>query len=283
MNKNMDIPALDRLIRLALEEDLPHGDITTDNLIPPESITRGILVAKEKGIIAGLPVAERVFKIVDSSITFSSLVPEGSQVNAHLHIAEIKGPSRAILKGVRTALNFLQRLSGIATHTHQFVKAVDGTKTQILDTRKTTPGLRMLEKYAVRQGGGTNHRFSLSDMVLIKDNHLQIVGSIRRAVQQVRRHIGNQVKVEVEVTSLAEAQEALEAGADWIMLDNMSLEEMRPVVEDIKGQAILEASGNITIERAREIASIGIDYISVGRLTHSVKALDISLEFSEAS
>ena len=279
----MDIPALDRLIRLALEEDLPHGDITTDNLIPPESITRGILVAKEKGIIAGLPVAERVFKIVDSSITFSSLVPEGSQVNPGQHLAEIKGPSRAILKGERTALNFLQRLSGIATQTHQFVKAVDGTKTQILDTRKTTPGLRMLEKYAVRQGGGTNHRFSLSDMVLIKDNHLQIVGSIRQAVQQVRHHVGHQVKIEVEVTSLAEAQEALEAGADWIMLDNMSLEEMRPVVEDIKGQAILEASGNITIERAREIASIGIDYISVGRLTHSVKALDISLEFSKAS
>lgn len=275
----MDYTNIDKIIRLALEEDMPQGDITTDNLIPPESKTRGIFVAKEKGVIAGLPVAERVFKLLDAYISFTALVQDGNEVSPGQHLAEVNGPSRAILKGERTALNFLQRLSGIATQTRQFVKAVQGTRTQILDTRKTTPGLRILEKYAVRQGGGQNHRFSLSDMVLIKDNHLQIVGSIREAVQKIKHHVEKQVKIEVEVTSLEEALEAHQAGADWIMLDNMSLAEMRQVVEAIKGRAILEASGNITLEKAREIALIGVDYISVGRLTHSVKALDISLEF----
>jgi len=278
-NADMNFDEVDKLIRLALAEDMPQGDITTDNLIPPEATSQGVFIAKERGVLAGLPVAERVFKLVDKTVNFTPYISDGTKIHPGDRLAAVAGPARALLKAERTALNFLQRLSGIATLTRHFVQALAGTSTRVLDTRKTTPGLRGLEKYAVRMGGGQNHRFSLSDMVLIKDNHLRLVGSITEAVHKIRERVGHRIKIEVEVTSLAEAQEALHAGADWIMLDNMSLEEMKEVVRLIKGQAVLEASGNITLEKARTIASLGVDFISVGGLTHSVKALDISLEF----
>jgi len=224
-------------------------------------------------------VAERVFKLVDASVNFTPLISDGTKIHPGDRLAEVAGPSQALLKAERTALNFLQRLSGIAPFPRHFVQALAGTSTRVLDTRKTTPGLRSLEKYAVRMGGGQNHRFSLSDMVLIKDNHLRLVGSITEAVKKIRERVGNRVKIEVEVTSLKEAEEAFKAGADWVMLDNMSLEEMKKVVAVLKGRVVLEASGNVTLDKAREIAALGVDYISVGRLTHSVEALDISLEF----
>lgn len=270
---------IDSIIETALREDMPQGDITSESIIPLNSISRAIILAKEEGILAGIYVVERVFKIIEASVLFERYFKDGQRIKKGDKIAVLKGPSISILKGERTALNFIQRLSGIATATQKYVKAVQGTRTKVLDTRKTTPGLRILEKYAVKMGGGTNHRLNLSEMVLIKDNHLKIVGSISEAVKSARRRIKPGIKIEVETSNLDEVKEAFQGGADMIMLDNMSLRKMKEVVQWVKGRVILEVSGNINLRRAKQIAALGVDFISVGSLTHSNKSLDISMEF----
>lgn len=270
---------IDSIIETALREDMPQGDITSESIIPLNSISRAIILAKEEGILAGIYVAERVFKIIEASVLFERYFKDGQRIKKGDKIAALKGPSISILKGERTALNFIQRLSGIATATQKYVKAMQGTRTKVLDTRKTTPGLRILEKYAVKMGGGTNHRLNLSEMVLIKDNHLKIVGSISEAVKSARRRIKPGIKIEVETSNLDEVKEAFQGGADMIMLDNMSLRKMKEVVQWVKGRVILEVSGNINLRRAKQIAALGVDFISVGSLTHSNKSLDISMEF----
>jgi len=269
----------DAIIRAALLEDMPNGDITSESVIPSGAVSEAILLAKEEGVLAGLDVARRVFALVDPAVEFRAASEDGRPIKKDDVLARIKGPTVSLLKAERTALNFLQRLSGIATATRRFVDAVAGTKARILDTRKTTPGLRLLEKYAVRMGGGTNHRMGLSDMALIKDNHLRHVGSIAEAVRRARAKVPPGVKVEVEVTDIEEAREALAAGADIVMLDNMTTEAMREVVALYAGRVPLEVSGKVSIERAREVAALGVDFISVGSLTHSPRAVDISLEF----
>jgi nicotinate-nucleotide pyrophosphorylase (carboxylating) len=270
---------IDALIEAALKEDMPAGDITSENIVPPDSISRAFIVAKEEGVLAGIYVAERVMKKIDRTVFFEIHRKDGQKMNIGDKIAALKGPSVSLLKGERTALNFLQRMSGIATTTQKFVKALDGKKTKILDTRKTTPGLRSLEKYAVRMGGGTNHRFSLSDMVMIKDNHIKIVGNISDAVLLARKKIKPGIKIEVETTKREEAEEALKCGVDIVMLDNMSLNRMREVMKLLSGKVQVEVSGNINLSRASKIADLGVDFISVGALTHSYKSLDISMEF----
>jgi nicotinate-nucleotide pyrophosphorylase (carboxylating) len=271
--------AADALIEAALKEDMPQGDITSESIIPAESKSEAIILAKEEGILAGIDVVGRVFHKIDPSVVFEKRIKDGQKFREGLTLASIQGRSVSILKGERTALNFLQRMSGIATTTQKFVQELRGTKTKILDTRKTTPGLRSLEKYAVKMGGGVNHRFNLSEMVLIKDNHLRVVGSISQALKQAKERIKPGVRVEVEVTSLEEVQEAVKSGADMIMLDNMSKEAMEEAVKQVKGKVPLEVSGKITLTRVKEIASLGVDFISVGGLTHSFKSVDISIEF----
>jgi nicotinate-nucleotide pyrophosphorylase (carboxylating) len=272
---------IEQVIRQALAEDMPSGDITTEAIIPPEARVKAIILAKEKGILAGIDVARRVFELLDPSIEFLKEKEDGQAFKAGEILARLAGPAQPILKGERTALNFLQRLCGIATITSRYVAATAGTKTRILDTRKTTPNLRWLEKYAVRMGGGFNHRLNLSEMVLIKDNHLKVVGSIREAVERARRNLPAETRIEVEVTSVAEAREALEAGASELLLDNMPLREMRKVVSMVKGRVPVEVSGKVNLRRVRQVASLGVDYISVGRLTHSYKSIDLSLEIEE--
>jgi nicotinate-nucleotide pyrophosphorylase (carboxylating) len=271
--------AADKLIESALKEDLPQGDITSESIIPADSESEAIILAKEEGVLAGIDVAARVFHRIDPSVVFVKNLNDGQMFRKGLTLAKIRGRSVSILKGERTALNFLQRMSGIATGTQKFVRALQGTKTKILDTRKTTPGLRSLEKYAVKIGGGVNHRFNLSEMVLIKDNHLRIVGSISEAVKRAKERIKPGVRIEVEATSLEEVKEAVQSGADMIMLDNMSNEEVKEVVKWMKGRFPLEVSGKVSLERVKEIASLGVEFISVGSLTHSYKSVDISLEF----
>lgn len=271
--------AADALIEAALKEDMPQGDITSESVIPADSESEAIILAKEEGVLAGIYVAERVFHKIDLSVVFKKNLNDGQKFKKGQKLAMIQGPSISLLKGERTALNFLQRMSGVATTTQKFVRALQGTKTKILDTRKTTPGLRSLEKYAVKMGGGGNHRFNLSEMVLIKDNHLRIVGSISQAVKSAKERIKPGVRVEVEATSLEEVQEAVQSGADMIMLDNMSKEAMKEVVKRVKGKVPLEVSGKVSLSRVKEIASLGVDFISVGSLTHSYKSVDISIEF----
>jgi nicotinate-nucleotide pyrophosphorylase (carboxylating) len=271
----------DPLIDAALKEDMPSGDITTESLISPDSRSRAVFLAKEEGVLAGIEVARRVFERIDPGVRFTALFQDGRGFNPGDILAEVRGRSISLLKGERTALNFLQRMSGIATRTRRFVEAVAGTGTRILDTRKTTPTLRRLEKYAVRMGGGENHRANLSEMVLIKDNHLALVGSITEAVRRARDKVGRTGTIEVEVDGFAPAREAVAAGATWIMLDNMPLNRMRPVVRWLKGRVPVEVSGKVDIERARKIAGLGVDFISVGSLTHSFRSVDISLEFKE--
>lgn len=270
---------LDSLIDAALREDMPGGDITSENIVPPGSVSRALIVAKEKGVLAGIDVAEKVFKKIDQTIDIKIHRKDGQHIMRGDRIAALKGSSISLLKGERTALNFIQRMSGIATTTHSFVKALEGKKTKILDTRKTTPGLRFLEKYAVRMGGGTNHRFSLSDMVMIKDNHIKIVGRIAEAVKLARKKIEPGIKIEVEASNTEEALEALQSGADIVMLDNMSLDKMREAMKMLHGKVLVEVSGNVSLARASKIAEIGVDFISVGAITHSYKSLDISMEF----
>ncbi len=264
------------LFDLAYAEDIGDGDITTNNLIPPEQIKTAILVAKEKGVIAGLPVAEMVFKKFDSNIEWNVKIPDGNKVAPGDIIVEFTGNYRALLTGERKALNFLQRLSGIASYAAKCMKEIEDHKVEILDTRKTLPGYRHLDKYAVRMGGASNHRFGLYDMVMIKDNHIQVAGGIQKAVEAIRRNVPKSIKIEVETSNLEEVKEALEAQVDIIMLDNMSSKMMREAVQIINKKAKIEASGNMTIKRIRKVAATGVDYISIGALTHSVKALDIN-------
>jgi len=272
----IELKAAQALIGLALTEDVGEGDITTDNIIPAETRRKAKLVAKDDGIVAGLPVAEMVFKSLDPAMAWNVLTPEGSKVRKGDVMVEFEGTYRALLTGERTALNFLQRLSGIATMSGKYADAVKDYKTIILDTRKTLPGFRMLDKYAVKTGGASNHRIGLYDMAMIKDNHIEVAGGITKAVNAVRSNIKAGIKIEVETTTIAQVQEAIDAGADIIMLDNMDNETMRKSVELIAGRAKVEASGNMTLERLREVAATGVDYISIGALTHSVSALDIS-------
>ena len=269
----------DQIIDAALREDMPEGDITSESVIPTGAVSEAVLLAKEDGILAGLPVARRVFEKIDPSVEFTEKLQDGAAFKKSDILARLKGPTIALLKGERTALNFLQRLSGIATITRRFVDAAAGTKAKILDTRKTTPGLRLLEKHAVKMGGGTNHRISLSDMVLIKDNHLRHVGSVAEAVRRARAVIRPGVRVEVEAADLAQVRDALAAGADIIMLDNMTLEAMREAVSLAAGRVPIEASGGVDLDRVRAVAETGVDFISVGALTHSARAVDICLEF----
>jgi len=270
--------AADVLIEAALKEDMPQGDITSESIIPPDSESEAIILAKEEGILAGIDIAERVFCKIDPSVVFKKKLSDGQTFKKGMTLATIRGNSISLLKGERTALNFLQKMSGIATTTWKFVRALQGTKTKILDTRKTTPGLRSLEKYAVRMGGGLNHRFNLSEMVLIKDNHLRLVDSISQAVKRAREKIKPGVRVEVEATNFEEVQEAVQSGADMIMLDNMPIEKIKEAVKWVKGKIPLEVSGKVTLKRVKEIASLGVDFISVGSLTHSSKSVDISIE-----
>lgn len=269
---------IQQIIQIALAEDIGSGDITSNATLPLELTYNGRFLAKASGVIAGLEIVNLVFAQLDKGLQFIPMVEDGSKVKAGTIIATVHGPARALLTAERTALNFLQRMSGIATLTHQFVTAVSGTKTTILDTRKTAPGLRAIDKWAVRLGGGQNHRQGLYDMVLIKDNHIAAANGITEAVQRVRANNPQQLPIEVEVKTFAELEEALNLNVDRIMLDNMSLAEMARAVDLVNGRCPLEASGNVTLETVAAIAATGVDYISSGALTHSVKALDISLE-----
>ena len=275
---------IEPLVRGALLEDLGRaGDITTDAIVPAAQSAEMVLAARQPGVVAGLDLAILAFRLIDPAVEVTVAKPDGSKVAAGDVIASVKGPARALLTGERTALNFLCRLSGIATATAAVVAAVAGHKARIVCTRKTTPGLRAVEKYALRAGGGSNHRFGLDDGVLIKDNHLAAIGGadrVTRAVQAARRHAPHTTRIEVEVTTLAEVKEALKAGADIIMLDNMSVAEMADAVRVVAGGALLEASGGVRLETVRQIAETGVDLISVGALTHSAPALDISLNFT---
>jgi nicotinate-nucleotide pyrophosphorylase (carboxylating) len=273
----LDIKEVSRIIKNGLKEDLGSGDVTTDSIISPQERFSGYFIAKERGIIAGLAVAEQTFREVSDDIQFKCFFEDGSRVEVGDKIAEIEGPGRTILKAERLALNLLQRMSGIATLTRKFVDKTAGTNAVILDTRKTMPGLRILDKYAVKAGGGENHRFGLYDMVMIKDNHITAAGGISNAVSMVRSLHGSKYPIEVEVKNLTELEEALELKLDRIMLDNMSLDEMKKAVKITGGRTELEISGNVNPDTIEDYAKTGVDYISIGMLTHSVKALDISL------
>lgn len=268
---------IDNIINTALEEDINYLDVTTDYLIPKGHVSNAYYVAKDTGILCGIDIAKRVFEIVGDDVEFETLIEDGSEVKKGDIIAKMKGNTTTLLKGERTALNILQHMSGIATATNRCVRLVEGTNAQITDTRKTLPGLRALQKYAVTVGGGKNHRYNLSDGAMLKDNHIDAYGGITPAVQRLRSKIGHMVKVEVEVRTLDELKEALSVGADVIMLDNMSCEQMAECVRYVDGKAKLEASGNITDENIRSVAETGVDIISLGALTHSVKCFDISM------
>jgi nicotinate-nucleotide pyrophosphorylase (carboxylating) len=269
---------LERIAFAALAEDVGEGDVTTEATVDEDAVGTAELLLREPGVVCGLGVAEAVFRALDPDLRFEPLVDEGTSVPGGTAVARVTGPERAILTGERTALNFLARLSGIATLTRRYVDAVAGTRAAILDTRKTTPGLRALEKHAVVTGGGRNHRFGLDDGVLVKDNHLRAAGSVATAVERLRS--ATPLPVEVECDTLEQVSEALAAGADAILLDNMSLDELRAAVALARGRARLEASGGVTFENVRAIAETGVDEISVGALTHSARSLDVSLELS---
>ena len=268
---------LEEALRAWLREDLGQGDLTSLLVVPEDIEGEAVILAKEGGVLAGLWVAERVFALADPRTAFAPLVAEGARVAEGTEVARVRGPLRGILAGERLALTLLHRLPGIATLTRAYVEALAGTKAQILDTRKTTPGLRALEKYAVRVGGGRNHRYGLFDGILIKENHVRAAGGVGEAVRRAKARAPHYLKVEVEVRDLAELEEALEAGADLILLDNFPLEALREAVRRVGGRVPLEASGNMTLERAKAAAEAGVDYVSVGALTHSAKALDLSL------
>lgn len=268
---------IDRLIDLAIEEDIATGDVTTDSIIPAHSKAVAEMKMKADGVISGLEIARRVYERFEKDIVWEAKVKDGDAVKKGDIILRIEASYRCLLLGERLSLNILQRMSGIATETAKYVKELAGTHTQLLDTRKTAPGLRVLDKLAVKQGGGTNHRMGLYDMVMIKDNHIKVAGSITNAVNAVRKNVPADIKIEVETTNLDEVREALAAQADIIMLDNMNNQDMAEAVKIIAGKAKTEASGNMSIPRLKEVAATGVDYISVGALTHSVTALDISM------
>lgn len=275
----------DPLFRLALAEDLEPGDVTTDALIPLDARGEAVIWAKEKMVLAGLDVASRVFELVDPSVAIEAYFNDGDpiEVSSRVKVATVKGPLRSLLYGERTALNFLQRLSGIATWVRYHVERVPQGKTRLVDTRKTTPGWRVLEKRAVRLGGGANHRFGLFDGVLIKDNHITACGGVTVAIQKARANVHHLLKIEVEVANLEQVREALDARADIIMLDNMDLETMTQALKIIDGRALVEVSGNVTRSRLVELAEIGVDIISMGALTHSAVAVDLSMKIVMAS
>jgi nicotinate-nucleotide pyrophosphorylase (carboxylating) len=268
-------PEILACIQRALAEDVGPGDVTTDSIVPQEAVMKGQIVAKQAGTAAGLDLAAAVYQRLDQRVGFEACVYEGAQVNNRQVLARVSGPARALLIGERTALNFLGRMSGIATLTQQFVNAIAGTKAVILDTRKTAPGLRVLDKLAVKRGGGQNHRIGLYDMVLIKDNHIDFAGSLEEAVRRARSAAGG-LEIEVETRSLEDVSRALEMGVQRILLDNMSAEMMRQAVEMTAGRAKLEASGNVTLANVRQVAETGVDFISIGALTHSAKVFDAS-------
>ena len=274
---------IEDLIQLALKEDIGPGDITTDNLVAPGTRGRATIIAKQDLVIAGLQVAEKVFNTLEPKIGFEPLYTDGDRVPDGSTVVRIDGPLGALLRGERTALNFLQRLSGIATQAHAFVGEVAGTSVKLVDTRKTAPGWRVLEKYAVRMGGAHNHRMGLYDGVLIKDNHIAVSGGIANAVKKVRQQISHLVKVEVEAATFEEVKEALDTGADVIMLDNMDLNQIRKAVRMIDKKALVEVSGNVTRERLKELAQTGVDLISIGALTHSAVAVDLSMKIELAN
>ena len=270
---------IERIVRTALEEDIGLGDVTTEVTVDPEATARAELVAKEDFCLAGIEVASKVFRVLDPEVAFEKLQEDGCKVRRGEVLAWIKGRAALLLQGERVALNLLQRMSGIATLTAQYVELVKGTGAVIVDTRKTVPGLRALDKYAVRMGGGRNHRIGLFDGVLIKENHIAAAGGIAAAIGNAKSKLPHTLKIEIETRNLDEVQQALDAGADIIMLDNMTLEEMRRGVDLVSGRALVEASGGVNLETVRDIAETGVNIISVGALTHSVKAADISLLF----
>jgi len=270
------------IIQRALDEDIGGGDVTTDNSVPADQRSRAVLLAKQDGVLCGVRVFAETLMMVDAGVTVDVRLPDGATISKGSVAARIEGPTRALLTGERTSLNFVQRLSGVATTTAAFAARLRGLPTRLIDTRKTTPGLRVLEKYAVRVGGGHNHRFNLADAVLLKDNHLAALRSggidLADAVRTIKQRVPHTMKVEVEVTALEQIEAALTGGADIILLDNMSNDDMREAVRRIKGRALTECSGNVTLETVRERAETGVDLISSGALTHSAKAVDLSLE-----
>jgi nicotinate-nucleotide pyrophosphorylase (carboxylating) len=271
------------IVREALLEDLGRaGDITTDAIAPLDCVARTVMAARQGGVVAGLDLAALAFRLIDPAIHFESVLADGAAAAPDAAIALVEGPARGVLTAERTALNFMSRLSGIASATAKLVSAVAHTKARIVCTRKTTPLLRAIEKYAVRAGGGANHRFGLDDAALIKDNHVAIAGGVKEAIRRVRAHVGHLVKIEVEVDTLMQLEEALGAGVDAVLLDNMTLDDLRRGVAMIGGRAISEASGRVTAETAPAIAETGVDLISVGWLTHSAPILDIGLDYRDA-
>jgi nicotinate-nucleotide pyrophosphorylase (carboxylating) len=273
----LDFTRVDRLIDYSLREDLGEGDITTNALTAENEDCKAVIRAKARGVIAGLPIAKRVFQKLDHTVVCVNNANDGEEVKPGYVLCELNGSKRALLSGERLALNIVQRLSGIATLTAKYVKAVEGLPVKILDTRKTVPGMRVLDKYAVAVGGGFNHRFGLYDGILIKDNHIKAAGGISDAVHIAKKKYKNKFKIEVETSNLEEVKEALISGADIIMLDNMSTDEMTKAVRLIAGAALVEASGGVTLKNVREIAETGVNFISVGAITHSPPALDIGL------
>ena len=271
---------VDDLIKKALQEDINYIDSTTDLLISEDSVSDAYFVSKADGVVAGLDIAARVFTILDPRVNIKFLVQDGAKVSKGEKIATIHGPTRAMLKAERTALNLLQHMSGIATYTRKCVELVEGTKASITDTRKTLPGLRPLQKYAVTLGGGRNHRFNLTDAAMLKDNHIDAYGGITAAVNELRKKAGHMLQIEVEARTLDDVKEALDCGVNVIMLDNMTTDDMKAACELVNGRAKTEASGNITLENIRAVAETGVDIISLGALTHSVKAFDISMKWS---
>lgn len=269
---------VDDIIKTALQEDINYLDTTTDLMIPATARSTARFMAKAEGVVCGLEVALRVFELLDPTFSYEIRLPERSRVAYGDIIAELEGSTRCLLKGERTALNLLQHMSGVASATDRYVRLVEGTRAAITDTRKTLPGLRALQKYAVTVGGGKNHRFNLSDGAMLKDNHIDAAGGIPQAVAAIREKLGHMVKLEVETRNLDEVRQALEAGADVIMLDNMDCPTMKAAVDLVAGRALLEASGGITDETLRAVAETGVDIVSIGALTHSVKALDISMK-----
>ena len=269
---------IDDIIKTALLEDINYIDVTTDLLVSDDAVSTAKYVSKDEGVLCGIEVAMRVFKLLDDRVNYRIFIPDGEIVQKGDIIAEITGPTRALLKGERTALNLVQHMSGIATATNKCVQLIEGTKASVADTRKTLPGLRAIQKYAVTVGGGRNHRYNLSDCAMLKDTHLDAYGSMTGAVNALREKMGHTVKIEVEAENLDMLKEALDLGVEIIMLDNMTIEEMAEAVKITNGRALLEASGNVTEKTIRAIAETGVDIISLGALTHSVKAFDISMK-----
>ncbi|MBD5082360.1 MAG: carboxylating nicotinate-nucleotide diphosphorylase [Ruminococcaceae bacterium] len=270
---------IDELIKTALNEDINYIDSTTDLLIPDDDVSEAYYLAKDSGVLAGTEIAARVFELLDKNIEVKFLFKDGDRVQKGDIVAEFKGSTSALLKGERTALNLIQHMSGIATYTRKCADLVEGTRASIADTRKTLPGLRPLQKYSVVAGGGRNHRYNLTDAAMLKDNHIDAYGGITAAVNALREKAGHMLQIEVEARTLEDVKEALDCKVNVIMLDNMSNEDMKKAVELTAGQAKLEASGNVTLENIREIAETGVDIISLGALTHSVKAFDISMKW----